>query len=348
MSRTSPQDLTRQAETDLTAVLEDLGLKVRPGGSQAGANLLVDLDGKAVLIDVKAATLVTPERAAQISKLPTGDPTAVRIVVGDSIASAAKAILKARGWGWFDRRHGHLVLRGQGLLVDTTVPAFGRPRRAGSGPLVGRAAKSYAAALLMTPDTPPSIRQIAHDSGMAPATVGEAALRLREAALVRADGRPLYPELFWELADVWEEYEPVPIRIVPPESDLISLLHLTGADDESHPVGPALAGTAAAIAYGAPAIVAGDVPPDLYLPSPAAVSFTERRFGRAQRFEERACSISVAPVLLVCSRRSSIPTKSPWKLAHPLFVALDLAQDKTRGREILADFNPPEDFTRVW
>jgi hypothetical protein len=35
-------------------------------------------------------------------------------------------------------------------------------------------------------------------------------------------------------------------------------------------------------------------------------------------------------------------------LAHPLFVALDLAADPGRGREILDGWTPPADVARVW
>ena len=37
-----------------------------------------------------------------------------------------------------------------------------------------------------------------------------------------------------------------------------------------------------------------------------------------------------------------------WPLTHPLFVALDLAQDRSRGVEILSDWAPPSEFRRVW
>jgi hypothetical protein len=37
-----------------------------------------------------------------------------------------------------------------------------------------------------------------------------------------------------------------------------------------------------------------------------------------------------------------------WPLAHPVFVALDLAQDTGRGREILDAWTPPERWARVW
>jgi hypothetical protein len=42
--------------------------------------------------------------------------------------------------------------------------------------------------------------------------------------------------------------------------------------------------------------------------------------------------------------------KSPveWPLAHPLFVALDLAQDVGRGREVLDRWTPDTRWPRVW
>lgn len=340
--------MSRQAEADLIAVLEDLGLSVWAADGATGADMVVDVDGQTVLVDVKAVALATPQRAALISSARPSGEGAVPVLVADSIAVAAKEILRARGWGWLDRRHGHLVLRGSGLLIDAKVPTIERVQRTETNPLTGRAAKAYAAALLMTPDAPPSIREVAREVGMASATVGDAALRLREAALVREDGRPLYPELFWELADLWTQYEPVPLRTLPTEDEFVALLEFRGVPGELHKMGPALAGTAAAVAYGAPLTVAGDIPPDFYLPSPAAVSSIARRFGRAEDFEERTCAVTVAPTQLVCTRRFSMRPRPPWALAHPLFVALDLAQDRSRGREILNDFTPPKEFTRVW
>ena len=52
----------------------------------------------------------------------------------------------------------------------------------------------------------------------------------------------------------------------------------------------------------------------------------------------------VAPVPMVCSRRvdATAWANQEWPLAHPLFVALDLAQDPNRGTEILQAWTPPE------
>jgi hypothetical protein len=37
-----------------------------------------------------------------------------------------------------------------------------------------------------------------------------------------------------------------------------------------------------------------------------------------------------------------------WPLVHLLFVALDLAQDPDRGTEVLAAWEPPGEWHRVW
>jgi len=49
----------------------------------------------------------------------------------------------------------------------------------------------------------------------------------------------------------------------------------------------------------------------------------------------------------VCPRGARLGNQR-WPLAQPLFVALDLAQDPGRGREILNDWTPPEPWHRVW
>ena len=60
-------------------------------------------------------------------------------------------------------------------------------------------------------------------------------------------------------------------------------------------------------------------------------------------------TVRVAPVPAVVRQRVDLDS-SPleWPLAHPLFVALDLAQDVGRGREILDEWTPDDRWTRVW
>jgi hypothetical protein len=50
----------------------------------------------------------------------------------------------------------------------------------------------------------------------------------------------------------------------------------------------------------------------------------------------------------VCTQRIHLIDET-WPLAQPLFVALDLAQDPDRGRELLDGWTPPtEAGPRVW
>src|SRR5690606_11577208 len=103
-------------------------------------------------------------------------------------------------------------------------------------------------------------------------------------------------------------------------------------------------GTVAAVEWGAPVVSAVGAPPDLYVPGPAALNIAARRYGTARDPHAAAASIAVAPVNDVTAHREP-PRSQPWPRAHPVAVALDLAQDRARGREILEDWSPPD---RVW
>jgi hypothetical protein len=92
-----------------------------------------------------------------------------------------------------------------------------------------------------------------------------------------------------------------------------------------------------------------DYPPDFYVPSEVQLRQASITFGEAPRFEGRACTVAVAPTPLVCNERSerSSSAQPDFPLAHPLFTALDLAGDRSRGAEILDEWEP-EGFARVW
>lgn len=90
-------------------------------------------------------------------------------------------------------------------------------------------------------------------------------------------------------------------------------------------------------------------PPEFYVPSTAEQRQAVLRLGEPPRFEERACTVALAPTPLACFQRFERESREwgHWRFAHGLFAALDLAQDRLRGTEILADWEPT-DFTRVW
>lgn len=346
VTRTSQDVLVAQAVSAIRQAVESLGHGTRPSPN-IDVELTVDIDGLEVDVNVRAGTVITPEVASRLVRT-TGRRcrNLAHLAVGDLISKAAKEVLNEAGWGWLDRR-GHLVLRAHGVHIDAMVPADERAKDAPKGSISGAAARSWAAALLLMPENPPSMREVARQISMSHSAIVAAAKRLRDDSLVRSDGRPLVPELFWSLADQWSATQ-VPLALLPqlgapdPYGEL-------GLNLDGDGTGWAVAGTVGAQAWGAPAMVAGTYPPDFYVASPTIVRQAIRRLGHADRFDDRACTVAVAPTPLVCVKRFHRPMapENRWPYAHGLFAALDLAQDKARGVEILESWDP-KDLTRVW
>lgn len=348
MARTTKVSLATQGGSAFARALRHLGHHVVEAPEGTGGDLMVTVDGIEVPVQIEAASVVNP---GTVGRLVTGAPksrTAVaHIVVGDLISGPAQEALREAGWGWFDRR-GHVVLRATGVHIDADVPIDERPTAgAPSKPISGAAAISWAAALLMSLEDPPSIRQVARRVSLSHSAIVTASKRLKDASLVRADGRPLVPELFWALADEWRP-RPVPLADLPPEGDAKTYAALGVNLEESGP-GWAAAGMVGAAVWGAPTAIGSAYPPDFYVPSAAELRQATLRLGEASRFEDRACTVAVAPTPLVCAERVDRESSEwgHWRFAHGLFAALDLAQDRARGTEILADW-APKDFTRVW
>jgi hypothetical protein len=131
-----------------------------------------------------------------------------------------------------------------------------------------------------------------------------------------------------------------------PEPGRRSQSHLLqlGLDED---VGWALTDTLGALAWGMPVAVGSAYPPDFYVPTGTALQRALAQLGRAEKFDDRGCTVSLAPVPLVCRWREDRPT-TRWKVGNHVVVALDMAQDPARGREILERWTPPEGITRVW
>ena len=103
------------------------------------------------------------------------------------------------------------------------------------------------------------------------------------------------------------------------------------------------------MAYGAPLAVRADQLLDFYVPDQVTARRAIALLGAASSRSQARCAVRVAPVPAVCGHRVDLATNPfEWPLAHPLFVALDLAQDAGRGREILDAWTPPDRWARVW
>ncbi len=307
---------------DLVAALTATGLGIERAGKRA---LLVRLDDACVELDVVPVAYATRARADELVE-EAGQGGHVPVLVADRITADAKDRLTEAGWGWLDRR-GHLRLRSPGLLIDTDVPAATREGRTPDQPIRGRAGIAIAYRLLTHPTEPVSATR--SGLGFAPSTISEALTRLRVAGLVDDDGLAVTPELFWALAERWA-----------PDRTWLAEAPEPGVSDTEE---WCVTGTVAAAELGAPAVSTG-VTPDLYVPGPVVVTIAARRYGVVRDPGVAAASIAVAPTSAVTDE-TRMPVRQRWPLAHPVAVALDLAQDRARGREILGDWSPPE---RVW
>lgn len=347
MARASHADLIADGNAALARAVISLGHRAANAGEGSTDELTIDVDGMVVPVEIEAASVVVPEVVARmLSAHAVRGKGVATVVVGDLITARAKTALREAGWGWLDRR-GHLVLRAKGVHIDADVLADERTR-AGTvpKPISGVAAISWAAALLLCPDDPPSMREVGRRIGISHSAVVAAAKKMRAASLVGADGLPIVPELFWTLAEVWPT-ERVPLAQLPPVGD--GQIYGLNLNLDGEGPGWAVAGTVGAVAWGAPMAIGKAYPPDFYLPSAAELRRATLRLGEAARFEDRECTVAVAPTPLVCRARHDREGGGPghWPFADGLFAALDLAQDHARGADLLADWEP-QDFTRAW
>lgn len=224
----------------------------------------------------------------------------------------------------------------------------------------GASGVAVAYAHLLDPSVQLGVRELARAAGIAsPTSVGNARRSIREANLLEADGRPVLPELFWALADHWSRpLVGVATPVTPDDLDALGqnvggpfasgpAELTTGGPDAADFAGVAVAGDLAAALLGAPVVRAADSPFDIYVDGRAAVSRLRRRFGEADP-TGRSVGVRPAPARIVARLRAEpMPGSMGFAVAHPLTVALDLAQDPGRGREILESWSP-EGYERVW
>ncbi len=339
-------------------LIENLGLPVVEGRQPDEPDaVLIDTDGRHVLVELKRISTPSP---AQVSRLVAdgerkGHPDALYVLVADRIPEAVRAELRSHGWGWLDLR-GHLHLAGHGVFVDADVPPVkGRADRRDA--FSGSAGLEVACALLLEPDIRHGVRDLARRLARSPSTVSEVLHAFRSQGLVGSDGVAVLPDLFWETVSAWRPRD-VPLADLPrPGAGSVNAALQLGFDDVEAQPGWALTGTLAAAFYGAPVAARSDYPPEFYVPTPAILRRATRLLGMAVDADHRRASVRVAPVSAVCEQRIDPSgqqakawafTNEPWPLAHPLFVALDLARDPGRGREILEGWQPPRPWRRVW
>lgn len=325
-----------------------LGVEARQlVGMPGGGDLVLDPDGVGTPVEVKRRSLVTDDVAERLLA-EVARPDGVLLVVGDRVTETARKLLTSRRAGYYDLR-GRITLRVRGLVIDAEVEPV-KERAARTNALSGKAGMEVAAALLMQPERGVAVRELARELGRSASTVSEVLAALRRDGLADAKNSVLDTQLFWQVADRWKAPTTYLTQLPLPgdASGTTKPLRL-GLDDVEHEAGWALTDSIAAAAYGAPAAVRSGQLLDFYVPDQTLVRRATTLLGGAGSASAARCAVRVAPVPAVCRHRVDLGTNSTeWPLAHPLFVALDLAQDVGRGREILDVWTPDERWARVW
>jgi DNA-binding transcriptional ArsR family regulator len=335
-------------EALLLDALAQLGVQARPvdGSVDREADLVIEPGG--TLVRIERRSLVTDEAARRLLAESAGPQGPVLVVVGDRVTEAARRLLTQDRSGYYDLR-GRLALRSPGVVIDAEVaPLSGRLDR--SSPLSGAVGLEVATALLMTPAAGTTVRELARRLGRSVSTVSEVLAALRRAGLVDGRHRVEGTELFWQVVDRWPAERTYLARLPGSGQDDADAEPLRlGLADPENTTGWALTDSVAATVYGAPLAVRAGQPLDFYVPDQVTARRAAVLLGAAPVRSQAQCAIRVAPVPAACGQRSDLlPNPFGWPLAHPVFVALDLAQDAGRGREILSAWTPPERWSRAW
>jgi hypothetical protein len=336
----------------LISAIASLGLVVRADveADQVGDVVVVLPDGQELDFQVKSAALITADSLpGQLRRWSEGPAIPVaRVAVAGRITADARNDLTQAGWNWLDLR-GHLKLTGPGVFIDSEVPSLGGPVAARQA-LSGRVGVELAALLLLDPARQLGVRAAATILSRAPSSVSEAFAGLRAEGLVHDDNRPIVPGLFWELAENWRPVSRDVANIPVPGGGRDNVALRLGLDDVESTVGWAMTDTLAAAVYGAPVSARASHPPDFYVPDLVTLRRAVRLLGEAATVTSRAGCVRIAPTPLVCTHRIDAGkwSNEVWPLADPLFVALDLAQDPGRGRDILDGWTPQRMGNRVW
>ncbi len=350
MVRRTSTDIEREAAEALANALEGLGIAVAVSYgtndcSLSGPDLIVDVAGQ--LFDAEVKTVVTAAHGDQLARSLRDRPRPV-IVLAQRIASDAKRVLRRRGVNFFDMR-GELRIVEPPLIIDTRVPATSDTLSAPVGPLDSQVAKEVAIGCLLTPDQRHGVRELARLLARAPSAVSAAMNSLRSAGLLTSAGEPMRPDLFHELLSVWRR-RPVPLAGLPDPTPGRDATRLgLGLDDIHSTTGWALTDTLAAASWGVPIVARGDYPPDFYVPSQAELRAARSLLGGVVDAADRACTVAVAPVRLVCRHRCDHSETSgrQWPVVNHIVAALDIAQDEARGLEALSHWQP-ESIVRAW
>ena len=305
----------------LAKALEEAGVEARWLGDDS-----VEIGGTPFAVqEVKVVRESDGALLVHVHEAAARPPT---IIVADRISEAARAQLSQVNLAWLDRR-GHLWIRTAGIFVNADV-------QRSTGPPARRVVVTFkgtgidiALGLLRFPFESYGVNQLAREIGRSPGRVSEILTALRREGLIGSDNRPVIPELFWAVAEEWKpRWTPIPS---PPPPDPPERYRLTG--------------TLGALALEVPLVAgAAGAWPRLYVADDVDLATVVGAYGSASGWT--GSEVAICPSRYGFAWKSSAH-RDGYPVANELVVALDLAQDRARGHEVLEGWDPKE-FTRVW
>ena len=347
MSRRTTTTLEQDSVAALSEALGRIGVVtnvVRRKSSDDKIHIDAVTEAAGQRFEIEVSSVVTAAQGTRLAESANRDVPL--IVVADRIATEAKRSLREAGVNFFDRR-GELRIVSRFLFIDTVFePAFSLARSR-SGPLNSQVAKEVAIVCLLTPNRHHGVRETARHIGRTPSAVSKALAALKDDGLLTKVGEAVVPDLFYALLMVWRRQPVMLARLPDPAAHGAELLAL---DYETpYTIGWTLTDTRAAASWGMPIVTTSDYPPDFYVPSESALFAALSHLGETNNPASRACTVALAPVRLACLHRvdHSRTTGEQWPVANHIIVALDIAQDQTRGLEALDQWNPAG-IARAW
>lgn len=305
----------------LLAALKQAGLDSRWLGDES-----VEIEG--IPFTIRRIKVVRESDGALLAYLHEASNRPPTIIVADRISEIARAQLSQVDLAWLDRR-GHLWIRTTKFFINVDVQQSTGPPASRVQVVFKETGFDVALGLLRFPLEPHGVNKLARQIGRSPGRVSEILAALRYEGLVRADNRPVIPELFWAVAEEWKP----------------RWMSISSPPPPDRPERFRLSGTLGAIALGLP-LVAGEESawPCLYVADDVDLANIIGSYS--------VTSGHTGSEVAICPSRYGFTWESPAKqggysVMNYLVVALDLAQDRARGKEALQVWNPKE-FVRVW
>lgn len=285
--------------------------------------------------EVRITERVSDSLARGIAQTSRSD----ELLVAQRITDEARTILRQQRVSFFDER-GYLSIRRPPLVVEAAVARVEATTSRRRGQPLDGVGLDVAIWLLHAPE-PGGVRAMSREIGRTASSVSDALRRLVDEGLITTEHQPLLPELFDAAVQAWRyrTSRPVVVRSDPTTPANARVLRTLLSDASK--TGWAWAGPIAERAWRVPGVSRRAGRSVLMVPDTESIDLAASVL---KADPNGAFDLVVAPVAWLAAHR----VERDGKVVVPaIAIALDLALDDSRGRELLSGWNP-EGAHRVW